>query len=40
MKTHASCLAPLTVASHGYEEFHLLMPLFAIRRWQGTPVPK
>lgn len=35
--THASCLAPLTFASHGYPGFHLLMPLFACRRWQGTP---
>lgn len=35
--THASCLAPLTFASHSYPEFHLLMPLFACRRWQGTP---
>ena len=35
--THASCLAPLTFASHAYESFHLLMPLFACRRWQGTP---
>jgi 8-oxo-dGTP diphosphatase len=35
--THASCLAPLTFASHAYETFHLLMPLFACRRWQGTP---
>jgi 8-oxo-dGTP diphosphatase len=35
--THASCLAPLTFASHGYETFHLLMPLFACRRWQGAP---
>ena len=33
--TWASCLAPLTFASHGYETFHLLMPLFACRRWQG-----
>ncbi len=29
--TWASCLAPLTFASHGYEDFHLLMPLFACR---------
>ena len=36
--THASCLAPLTFASHSYPDFHLLMPLFACRRWQGTPV--
>jgi 8-oxo-dGTP diphosphatase len=37
--TWASCLAPLSFASHGYEDFHLLMPLFACRRWQGTPQP-
>ena len=35
--TWKSCLAPLTFASHAYEDFHLLMPLFACRRWQGTP---
>ncbi|SFC78775.1 (deoxy)nucleoside triphosphate pyrophosphohydrolase [Tropicimonas isoalkanivorans] len=35
--TWASCLAPLTFASHVYEDFHLLMPLFACRKWQGTP---
>jgi 8-oxo-dGTP diphosphatase len=34
----ASCLAPLTFASHGYEAFHLLMPLYVCRRWNGTPV--
>jgi 8-oxo-dGTP diphosphatase len=34
--TWASCLAPLTFASHAYEEFHLLMPLFVCRRWRGT----
>ncbi|MDP4034350.1 MAG: (deoxy)nucleoside triphosphate pyrophosphohydrolase [Pseudorhodobacter sp.] len=33
--TWASCLAPLTFASHSYPGFHLLMPLFACRRWQG-----
>lgn len=33
--TWASCLAPLTFASHAYDDFHLLMPLFACRRWQG-----
>jgi len=36
--TVASCLAPLTFASHSYPDFHLLMPLFACRRWQGIPV--
>jgi 8-oxo-dGTP diphosphatase len=30
-----SCLAPLTFASHGYESFHLLMPLYVCRRWDG-----
>ncbi|QQA42897.1 8-oxo-dGTP diphosphatase MutT [Pelagovum pacificum] len=35
--TWASCLAPLTFASHGYDDFHLLMPLFACRKWKGTP---
>ena len=34
------CLAPLTFASHTYPEFHLLMPLYACRRWKGTPVAK
>lgn len=29
------CLAPLTFASHGYETFHLLMPLYVCRRWDG-----
>ena len=35
--TWASCLAPLTFASHTYEDFHLLMPLFACRKWEGIP---
>ncbi|MCA0962683.1 8-oxo-dGTP diphosphatase MutT [Salipiger bermudensis] len=38
--TWESCLAPLTFASHAYESFHLLMPLFACRKWQGTPQSK
>ncbi len=32
-----ACLAPLTFASHAYEDFHLLMPLYICRRWDGTP---
>jgi 8-oxo-dGTP diphosphatase len=32
----ASCLAPLAFASHAYPDFHLLMPLYVCRRWQGT----
>ncbi len=35
--TWASCLAPLTFASHSYDTFHLLMPLFACRKWDGVP---
>ncbi len=38
--TWASCLAPLTFASHSYESFHLLMPLFICRKWNGTPVSR
>ncbi len=38
--TWQSCLAPLTFASHAYPEFHLLMPLFACRKWQGTASPR
>ena len=33
-----ACLAPLTFASHAYPDFHLLMPLFVCRRWEGTPM--
>jgi 8-oxo-dGTP diphosphatase len=33
------CLAPLTFASHGYADFHLLMPLYVCRRWEGTVTP-
>lgn len=39
VETKAACLAPLTFASHSYEGFHLLMPLFVCRRFQGTPRP-
>lgn len=38
--TWASCLAPLTFASHTYDDFHLLMPLYACRKWDGIPKPK
>ena len=40
IETWNSCLAPLTFASHSYDDFHLLMPLFACRKWDGTPRPK
>ena len=36
----ASCLAPFTFASHAYESFHLLMPLYVCRVWDGTAVPR
>ena len=35
-----ACLAPFTFASHRYEAFHLLMPLYVCRRWKGTPVAR
>ena len=38
--TEASCLAPLTFASHGYEGFHLLMPLYVCRVWRGEPMSR
>ncbi len=34
------CLAPLTFASHAYPSFHLLMPVFICRRWEGTPTAR
>ncbi|MCZ6604596.1 MAG: (deoxy)nucleoside triphosphate pyrophosphohydrolase [Alphaproteobacteria bacterium] len=40
IRTETSCLAPLTFASHAYESFHLLMPLFVCRVWQGIPEPR
>lgn len=38
--TEAACLAPLTFASHAYERFHLLMPLYVCRKWRGEPEPR
>lgn len=38
--TWQSCLAPLTFASHAYDDFHLLMPLYVCRKWEGTPIPQ
>ena len=35
-----SCLAPLTFASHAYPDFHLLMPLYVCRRWEGIVTAK
>jgi 8-oxo-dGTP diphosphatase len=36
----AACLAPFAFASHAYERFHLLMPLYLCRRWKGTPTAR
>ena len=40
ISTWNSCLAPLTFASHNYEKFHLLMPLFVCRKWEGIPIAR
>ena len=40
INTWESCMAPLTFASHSYDNFHLLLTLFACRKWEGTPQPK
>lgn len=40
IQTWNSCLAPLTFASHSYDDFHLLMPVFACRKWQGIVQPR
>ena len=40
IETRSSCLAPIAFASHAYEQFHLLMPLFACRKWTGTAVAR
>ena len=37
IQTKIACLAPLTFASHTYESFHLLMPLYICRRYEGIP---
>jgi 8-oxo-dGTP diphosphatase len=40
IETQEACLAPLTFASHSYDDFHLLMPLYVCRRFSGIPQPK
>ena len=39
IEVQAPCLAPLTFASHDYGDFHLLMPLYVCRKWQGLVRP-
>ena len=36
IEVNAACLAPLTFTSHAYRDFHLLMPLYVCRRWEGS----
>ena len=40
IEAKAPCLAPLTFASHAYDDFHLLMPLYICRRWEGFVQPR
>ena len=37
IETQQACLAPLSFASHTYDDWHLMMPLYVCRKWQGTP---
>lgn len=39
ISTKTACLSPLSFASHAYENFHLLMPVFVCRKWEGSPRP-
>ena len=40
IESRPTCYHPIAFASHSYDDFHLLMPLFACRKWEGTPHPK
>lgn len=40
INTKQSCLAPISFASHAYEQFHLVLLLYICRRWQGRPEPR
>lgn len=40
LEVDAQALTPLAFASHGYETFHLLMPLYRVHAWRGSPVAK
>ena len=39
IETRECCFAPLGFASHSYDDFHLMMPLYVCRMWQGDPQP-
>ena len=40
IETQQACLAPLSFASHTYDDWHLMMPLYVCRKWQGTPLAR
>lgn len=40
IETRPTCFTPIAFASHAYDDFHLLMPLFGIRAWRGVPQPR
>ncbi|RDE08840.1 (deoxy)nucleoside triphosphate pyrophosphohydrolase [Pelagibacterium lacus] len=40
IETQSACLAPLSFASHSYDGWHLMMPLYVCRKWQGIPVAR
>ena len=40
INTAESCLAPISFASHRYDDFHLIMLVFVCRKWEGTPQPR
>ncbi|PZO88881.1 MAG: 8-oxo-dGTP diphosphatase MutT [Micavibrio aeruginosavorus] len=40
MDTRETCYVPIAFASHSYEDFHLLMPLYVCRMWKGNPTPR
>ena len=40
IETQQACLAPLSFVSHTYDDWHLMMPLYVCRKWQGTPLAR
>lgn len=40
VRVEPDCLDPFAFASHAYEDFHLLMPLYLVRTWRGEPIAK
>lgn len=40
IESRETCFTPIAFASHSYDDFHLLMPLYVLRIWEGSPQPK